>query len=928
MHTSLPSGTVTFLFTDIEGSTQLWETHPEAMKAALARHDDLLRGSVEANHGHVIKTTGDGLHAVFASGSDAVAAVVSAQRALQAEVWPDTGPVRVRMALHTGEAELRAGDYFGTALNRAARLMAVGAGGQILVSQTTASVIQDRLPSQVSLLDLGEHRLKDLVRPEHIHQIIVSDLLSEFPPLKSLSAFPNNLPVQVTSFIGREHDLLETRRLLPATRLLTLIGPGGTGKTRLSLQLAADVLDAFSDGAWLVELAPVSDPALLPQTVASVWDVREQPGRPLMATLADYLRPKAPFLILDNCEHLIDACAQLATTLLTACPKLKILASSREALGVAGETAYRVPSLSLPDPRQPLSFESLAHSEAARLFIERAQASQPHFAPAAHNLSAIVQICQRLDGIPLALELAAARVKLFTVEQIAARLDDRFRLLTGGSRTALPRQQTLRALVDWSYDLLPEPERGALRRLSVFAGGWIFEAAEGVAGPEALDLLSHLVDKSLVVAEEQVQAGETRYRLLETIRQYARDKLLDSGESSQAHDLHLDYYLHFAAAAEPKLNGPEMLRVLDQLETEHDNIRAALAWALELNPEVALRLASSLATFWQRRGYLTEGRRLVQETLARFDAMPHAAELTSHDHLALRAKALWAAGSLAWSQGDLHVARSALEESAALARAIGEPGTLVNALTMLGLATLWLGDTSVTEEVIAEGLNIARAMGDKLGMAGMLSPKAVWLRTVKGDLAAAVACAEEGLRLMREVGNPWISGMFIFGLGVAAASNDDYVAARAYLEESEKLYRELGDRQMVTAAQSEQAHIERQTGNYAQAVSLYFSTILGWQELGHQAALAHELESIAFIAIAQSQPQRAASLLGSAESVREAANSPMAAVERSEYIENIAALRAQMDEATFAAAWASGRALTMDQAIAYALANEIQTQSI
>ena len=326
----------------------------------------------------------------------------------------------------------------------------------------------------------------------------------------------------MTSFIGRQNDLMETRRLLPATRLLTLIGPGGTGKTRLSLQLAAEVLDAFSDGAWLVELAPVSDPALLPQTVASVWDVREQPGRPLMATLSDYLRPKTLLLILDNCEHLVDACAQLATALLTACPRLKILASSREALGVAGETAYRVPSLSLPDPRQPPSFESLSHSEAARLFIERAQASQPHFAPAAHNFSAIAQICQRLDGIPLALELAAARVKLFTVEQIAVRLDDRFRLLTGGSRTALPRQQTLRALVDWSYDLLPEPECGALRRLSVFAGGWTFEAAEAIVGPEALDLLSHLVDKSLVVAEEQPQSGETRYRLLETIRQYAR----------------------------------------------------------------------------------------------------------------------------------------------------------------------------------------------------------------------------------------------------------------------------------------------------------------------------------------------------------------------------------------------------------------------
>ena len=405
------------------------------------------------------------------------------------------------------------------------------------------------------------------------------------------------------------------------------------------------------------------------------------------------------------------------------------------------------------------------------------------------------------------------------------------------------------------------------------------------------------------------------------------DRLLESGESPQAHDLHLDYFVRFAADAEPKLNGPEMLRVLIQLETEHDNLRAALAWAFELNPALALQLAASLTTFWLRRGYLTEGRRWLQETLARFDAMPPASEPVARDHLALRAKALWAVGSLAWTQGDLHAARSASEESAALGRSIGEPWTLVRALTMLGLATLWLGDASVSEAVIAEGLSVARAHDDKPGMAMLLSAKTWWLRQAKGDLAAATACAEEGLRLMREVGNLWISGMFIFGLGVAAASSGNYAAARPYLEESETLYRQLGDRRMVTAAQSEQAHIARQTGNYSQAVPLYFATILGWQELGHQAALAHDLESLAFIAIAQSQPQRAACLLGSAESVREAADSPMAAVERTEYTEHVAALHAQMDVASFAAAWASGRALTVDQAIAFALAHEIQTQS-
>lgn len=610
MSSNFPHGTVTFLFTDIEGSSQLWEQHPAAMQAALARHDSLLRNIIAAHGGHVFKTTGDGLHAAFAHASDSVAASLACQQAVVRETW--TGlprPLTVRMGLHTGEAELREGDYFGSTMNRAARMLSIAGGGQTLLSSATAELVRDQLPPGAALHPLGEHRLKDLIRPEHIFQLNAPGLPAAFPPLRSLNTLPNNLPVQLTTFIGREHQMAEAKRLLATTRLLTLTGPGGTGKTRLSLQMAADVLDAFPDGVWLVELAPLSDAALVPQTVASTWSVREQPGRPLLETLSDYLRAKSLLLILDNCEHLIDACAQLAETLLRACPHLKLLPSSREALGVAGETAYRVPSLSLPDPHQPLSVESLSRYEAAQLFVDRARAVQPHFSLTAHNLSAVAQICQRLDGIPLALELAAARVKLFAVEQIALRLDDRFRLLTGGSRTALPRQQTLRALIDWSYDLLPVAERGALARLSVFAGGWTFGAAEAVIGPEALDLLSHLVDKSLVVVDELAEAPETRYRLLETIRQYARDKLLESGEAPMVRDRHLRHYLLVAEVAEPKLEGPEMLPALNQLEAELDNIRAALEWTLDRSPQAAVQLAARLTFFWQRRGHVPEGRR-------------------------------------------------------------------------------------------------------------------------------------------------------------------------------------------------------------------------------------------------------------------------------------------------------------------------------
>src|SRR5687767_8746260 len=468
----LPSGTVTFLFTDIEGSTQLWEKHPEAMKEALAKHDSILREAIESNGGQVIKTTGDGMHGVFEKAIDAVHATLTAQRALKEPICELQ--IKVRMGLHAGEAEVRASDYHGQALNRAARIMSAGHGGQILLSSITAELAREHLPADVSLQDLGEHHLRDLVRPEHLFQLLAPDLQIEFPAIKSLNSLPNNLPPQLTTFIGREREMQEARKLLASTRLLTLIGPGGTGKTRLSLQLAADQLSEFKDGVWLVELAPLSDPTFIPSTIASVLELHEVPGIPLMSIIIDYLRAKQLLLILDNCEHLVEASAQIADQLLHACPQLKIIASSREALGIDGETVYRVPSLSMPDP----SSTSLMDYEATRLFIDRAAKAEPRFHLTDHNALSIAQICRRLDGIPLAIELAAARVKLFTPEQIAERLDDRFKLLTGGSRTALPRQQTLRALIDWSYQSLNETEQRALRRLAVFSGGWTFEAAE------------------------------------------------------------------------------------------------------------------------------------------------------------------------------------------------------------------------------------------------------------------------------------------------------------------------------------------------------------------------------------------------------------------------------------------------------------------
>lgn len=477
------TGTWTFVFTDIEGSTRLWDEQPEAMRKALAIHDQLLREKLSV-HGEVFKTMGDSFCVAFRSPSEAVSTATELQKTLQSQQFGDIGKLRVRMAVHTGEAESRDNDFFGPSLNRVARLLSSGHGGQILLTQASFELVRDALPKGIESRFLGEHRLRDLERPESIYQLMGADLPSEFPPLKSLSELPNNLPLQVTSFVGREKELAEVEALIRKNRLVTFTGSGGTGKTRLSMQAGAELLPDFEDGVWLVELAPLTEPDLVPQTVAASLKVREEPGRPLLETLVSHLKEKNLLLILDNCEHLLDASARLADAIGKQCPRVHLVATSREPLAIHGEQVYRVPSLSTPDPKKKESAESLGQYEAVRLFIDRAVLAQPSFAVTAENGQAVAQICHRLDGIPLALELAAARVRAMPVETIASRLDDRFRLLTGGSRTALPRQQTLRATIDWSYGLLDEKEKTLLRRLSVFAGGWTLEAAEKVCADD------------------------------------------------------------------------------------------------------------------------------------------------------------------------------------------------------------------------------------------------------------------------------------------------------------------------------------------------------------------------------------------------------------------------------------------------------------
>lgn len=911
---SLPTGTVTFLFTDIEGSTQLWEKFPAEMNTALAKHDAILKERIESNRGHIIKTTGDGVHAVFLTVIEAIDAVLSVQHDLQLLI--DNLEIKVRMGLHTGEAERRGDDYYGQTLNRAARIMSAGHGGQILISSVTAELAREHLPENTNLLDLGEHRLKNLSKPEHLYQINAPGLRTEFPALHSLNLHPNNLPVQLTSFIGREHELAEAKQKLEGARLLTLIGPGGTGKTRLSLQLANELLVSFRDGVWLIELAPITEPSLVLQAVAAVFGVREQPGMPLDSLVLNYLRDKHLLLILDNCEHLVETCAQLADQYLHHCPNLKILASSREALGINGETVYRVPSLALPDQSKD-SPEALMGYESIQLFVDRASAASPAFNLTEKNAASVAQICYRLDGIPLAIELAAARARVFSPEQIGARLDDRFRLLTGGSRTALPRQQTLRALIDWSYDMLSGDEQVLLRRLSVFAGGWSFEAVEAICDDlDVLDLLTQLVNKSLVVME---QDDDTRYRLLETIRQYARDKLLESGEGEEVRNKHLHYFLELAETAEPNLEGFGYLQWATKLNAEYDNLRAALEWGMAKDMESALRLVGALPFFWMTQGYSSEGYRWAVEVLQKAKSYTDQDNEIGDRLLNARAKALLSLSRLATDLGDNEVVCSTASASAALARKSGDKQILSFALASLASGKANLGYVDEAYKLSQESLTIAReggnspALGFSLVMMGELTAIAIQ------DYESAIAYGEEAIAVSEAGGNRWGSAMTIFGLGFYARSVRDYDQARSRFRACLPVFLEFGDKHRINMIQSELAHIERETSQYQHAIPMYRETIREWQRLGHRAAIAHQLECFAFIAKAQEQPERAAKLFGAAEALREKINIAMTPQERSEYDREIADLHANMDEKVFGSHWAEGRSLTMEQAVDFAL---------
>ncbi|MCX6057032.1 MAG: protein kinase [Chloroflexi bacterium] len=954
----LPTGTVTFLFTDIEGSTKLAQKFPDAIRALIARHNEILTQVFESQHGYIFQIIGDSFAAAFHNANDAVNAALEAQRKLHNEAWAPA-PIKVRMGIHTGAAQLQIESkdtpYSGYAtLALTQRISSAGHGGQILISSATENLSRGQLPKDAALRDMGEKNLKDIFLSERIYQLNVPDLPSEFPALKTYEKTRHNLPLQLTTFIGREKEVEQIKKRLEKNHLVTLTGSGGIGKTRLSIQVASELLPEYPIGVWLVELAPLTNPALVPQSVCAALGVTPEGNTSALDALINYMRTKKILLVVDNCEHLIDACAQLCDSLLHACADLRIIASSREALGIEGENAYRVPSLSLPNVKSGLRV--IEGSEAVKLFMERATTMSPEFGITEANAPAIAQICLRLDGIALAIELAASRVKMLKVEQIATRLDDAFRLLTGGSRTALPRQQTLRALIDWSYNLLPDEEKTFLRRLSVFMGGWTLEAAEAICGnADALDLLTHLVDKSLVSVDYE-HGDETRYYLLETVRQYAREKLVESGESEFARERHLEYYMLLAEANEATRKTPEQMLAYQQMKMELDNFRLALGWSLGEDTnnhfcEKGLRLANSLD--WEEIS-TEEGLNWLQKGLSLISNDDPMFDLT-------RARTMTYLGRLFVNMSESQYGIDLLEKSLAIYQSNNPQDKSDWVNTLLNFAYAYIdSDLAKVRAYAQQGVAMARSMGKvghwDLGWALYWDGCAAYRQT---EYETAKSQTQEGLAIFRQLrDNISVAGLLQL-LGWIEMDQKNYDAARAHLSQAQSIYSSLGLKSGIMLVLGDIASLDRSAGRF-DAARICIEEVVAYERdrglkkemiiplwrLGDVLVMLGEFEqatkalreslqlvqysgdprfkgyglfSLAKVLKHQGDFNNAARLLGAIEVESSKDLWQLYAPRMADYNQNFEAIKTALGESAFAAAYAEGKAMTLEQAVSYAL---------
>ncbi len=960
----LPTGTVTFLFTDIEGSTRLLQQLGEGYASVLSECRDLLRAAFRENRGHEIDTQGDSFFVAFARATDAAAAAADAQRALASHSWPEGVALHVRMGLHTGEPSLVAESYVGLDVHYTARIMSAAHGGQVLLSQMTRDLVQYDLPDGVHLRDLGEHRLKDLQRPSRLYQLIIAYLPADFSPLMTLDSRPNNLPVQFTPLIGREQEVAAMQHLLQRehVRLVTLTGPGGTGKTRLGLQVAAELSDLFSHGVYFVNLASLSDPELIVPTIAQTLGIREVAGQSLLEHVQEELHQKQLLLVLDNLEQVVSAAPQLVD-LLSACPRLKLLVTSREVLHVRAEREFAVPPLALPDLTHLPELTVLSLYAAVTLFIERAQAVKPDFQVTAANARTIAEICVRLDGLPLALELAAARVKLFPPQALLARLEQRLQVLTSGARDAPVRQQSLRNTLAWSYELLHAEEQRLFRRLSVFVGGCTLQAIEAVCAAldtsngvgRVLDGVASLIDKSLLRQTEQ-EGNEPRLMMLETIREYGVEVLTASGEMEAIRRAHAVYYLQLAEEAEPHLRGSESDRWFARLEPEHENQRAALTFLLERAAmragsqgekewaEQAVRLCGALYWFWLIYGYYREDRSFLEQAMAVREGVATSvqlkllsaatdlaiwldefdrAEALCRESLALsrelgdasnRADALDALGVVAWAMGKYAESHDQLEEAVALFQELGDTWSRARSLAYLARTCAAQGEYDRAGALAEQSLALSRALGNKGRIAIALYHLARVRFLGQDDFNQAQELAEQSLALFRELGDTQYTSVLRSLFGEMRLRQGEQGQARELLEESMETFKELGDRWRTAEALLTLARIHTSQGEFAAARARYLESLALVREIDAKGLIASVLEGGAVVAV-QGEPVWAARLWGAAQSLRAVIGAPLPPVYCADYERAVAATRSQLGEKAFATAWAEGRTMTPDQAL-------------
>jgi predicted ATPase/class 3 adenylate cyclase len=871
MITDRPTGTVTFLFTDIEGSTRLLTELGDRYPEVLQDHREIVRGALEVEGGAEIGTEGDSFFAVFSSPTAALRAVIAAQRALAGHSWLQGVEVRVRMGLHTGEGTRLGDGYVGLDVHRTARIGDAAHGGQILLSGATEGLIRRSLPEGAELVDLGEHRLKDLPHPERLFQLAVEGLPREFPPPRSLDARPNNLPTQVNRFIGREDVIREVGDALANTRLLTLTGPGGTGKTRLALEVAHGQLSAFPDGVWFVDLSAISDPSVVPTEIAIALDLTRDPGSPVLECVDEYLRDRTLLLVLDNFEQVLDA-APAVEHLLSRAPGLKIAVTSRSTLSIYGEREFPVPPLRLPKTARQPDLEAMTNSEAVLLFADRAAAVRPDFTVTEENAAVVAEICSRLEGLPLAIELAAVRVKVLTPEAILSRLDERLSLLTSGPRSLPERQRTLRGAIDWSYQLLEETEQRLFARLSAFWGGGTLEAIEAVCDSDlddqVLDLLGSLVDDSLLRRTESPD-GEVRFQMLETIREYATERLDDAPEAAAIRRRHGEYFLELATRAEPHLVGADQKAWLDRFDREHDNIRAALRWSIASGEvQAGQKAAGALWRFWHQRGHLAEGRRKLEHLLE----VPAGTERTD-----ARFKALTGAGGLTYWQNDYPATERFYTEALEIARELGDPHTIAEALYNVSFIDRIRGDVDAGVAKLRTVLEMARSIDNR-----QLAADCLWIlgnhELRQGQPEEGLPMVEEAMAIYRELGNLFSTADSLSGLG--------------------SFYRIIGDTEEARASQREALHI--------------------FVEVGNPTGIAMVLEEMAMVETMNGRHERALRLAGAADALKgETGGGAPAELMRSG--ESLEESRRELDPDTAERAWAEGREMDTDKAVAYAL---------